>query len=168
MYSMNSWFIRNMTNMRISSGFRLTCKSAYIRRTYVVGLQITYLLMYFWTRWPPKVWNQTVQLDPTGCSRTRTNGSCIISVCCYTPSRFTIVLFWVFYRQKKNKDRRSVDSLSTSFSCVTRSIISTQRTLYRVVFTLTSSTWLWKSPPIPTICSGIHWIEPSFSYANAF
>ncbi len=41
-----------------------------------------------------------------------------------------------------------------------------QRTLYRVVFTLPSSTWLWKSSPIPTICSGIHCIEPSFCRAK--
>ncbi len=34
-----------------------------------------------------------------------------------------------------------------------------QRTLYRVVVTLTSSTCLWKSSPIPTICSGIHCIQ---------
>ena len=40
--------------------------------------------------------------------------------------------------------------------------------LYRVVFTLSSSTCLWKSSPIPTICSGIHCIEPSFCCANAF
>ncbi len=43
-----------------------------------------------------------------------------------------------------------------------------QRTLYRVVFTLSSSTYLWKSSPIPTICSGIHYIDPSFYCANTF
>jgi hypothetical protein len=43
-----------------------------------------------------------------------------------------------------------------------------QQTIYRVVFNLSSSTWMWKSSPIPTICLGIHCIEPSFCYTNAF
>jgi hypothetical protein len=72
------------------------------------------------------------------------------------------------------------DCFSTSFSCDSlntftmlaypcRCVIGShvspvlsyplQRTLYTVVFTLTSSTWMWKSSPIPTISSGIHCID---------
>ena len=36
-----------------------------------------------------------------------------------------------------------------------------QRRLYIVFFVFPSSNWLWKFSPIPTICSGIHSIEPS-------
>ncbi len=43
-----------------------------------------------------------------------------------------------------------------------------QQTFYRVVFTLPSSTWQWKFSPIPTSCSGIHCIEPSFCCTNAW
>ncbi len=85
--------------------------------------------------------------------------------------------------------RRSTDSLSTSFSCDSlntftilsypcRCVIGShvlpvlsypiQRTLYRVVFTLSSSTWLGKSSPIPTIWSEIHCIEPSYCWSNTF
>jgi hypothetical protein len=51
------------------------------------------------------------------------------------------------------------------FPCIARSIISAptnfiQSRLYLVI--------IKKSSPIPTICSGIHWIEPSFCCANAF
>ncbi len=85
--------------------------------------------------------------------------------------------------------RRSAVSLSTPFSCDSLNVFimlaypcrcmigshvspvlsyPLQRNLYRVVFTLSSSTWLWKSSPIPTICSRIHSIESSFCCANAF
>ncbi len=62
------------------------------------------------------------------------------------------------------------DSLyPSSKSRVTKELLSypLQRTLYRVVFTLPSSTWMWKYSPIPTICSEIHCIEPSFCCARA-
>ena len=56
------------------------------------------------------------------------------------------------------------------FPRITRSIISapTNFQWYNVVFTFPSSTWLWKSSPIPIIFSGIHCIEASFWCANVF
>jgi hypothetical protein len=43
-----------------------------------------------------------------------------------------------------------------------------QRTLYNVVLTFSSPTWWWKSSQIPTICLGIHSIDPSVWCENTF
>jgi hypothetical protein len=40
--------------------------------------------------------------------------------------------------------------------------------LYRVVFTLPSPTWPWKSSLFATICLGIHCNDPSVCCENAF
>ena len=43
-----------------------------------------------------------------------------------------------------------------------------QRTSSRVVLHFPSQTWVWKSSPIATICFGIHCIDPSVCFENAF
>ena len=55
-----------------------------------------------------------------------------------------------------------VSQVSSFFSC------PCQRTWYRVVLTLSSSTCLWKSSPITTICLGIHVNYPSVCCKNVF
>ncbi len=81
---------------------------------------------------------------------------------------------WYWKSHHTSINGKSVLMLAYPCRCVISSHVSPvlsyplKRTLNRVVFTLPSSTWLWKSPPIPTICSGIHCIEPSFCCANAF
>lgn len=73
-------------------------------------------------------------------------------------------LMWFFerfYHDSISLYMRVMDSSVSSFLSY-----PCQRTLYSVVFAFPSSTWLWKSSPIPTICEGENdrpsvWRSPS-------
>jgi hypothetical protein len=101
-------------------------------------------------------------------------GSFFESMCffwfCLTPTvrSQSLNIFFMWFLERFYHTSISL-SMYDRFPCICRSIISAPTNFIQSRLHLWPFwTWLWKSSPIPTICSGIHCIEPSFYYANAF